>query len=126
MLPTSALSWAELALAGVAVLGFLFGFGRSSYKGVIYTRIVNPYILEPRRKAKQAHERVEEVAERVEDVQQDVGEVREYQELQTDVLIAVGEAANNGSEFDVEEYRRVANRGNPSRFLDDHSKRSDD
>jgi TolA-binding protein len=126
MWPTTALSWVELGLAAFAVLGLLFGVGRSSYKGVIYTRFVNPYILEPRRKAKQAHERVNEVAERVETVHQDVEEVRDYQELQTDVLIAVGEAANNGSEFDVEEYRRVADRGNPSRFLDDHSERSDD
>lgn len=126
MWPTTALSWVELALAGGAVLGFLFGIGRSSYKGVIYARLVGPYVIEPRRKAKQAHERVDEVAERVETVQQDVQDVRDYQEVQTDVLIAVGEAANNGSEFDVEEYRRVVDRGNPSRFLDDRSKRSDD
>jgi len=117
--PTTSLAWAELFVAVLVIAGAGYGAFRttlaSAKKGYIHR-----YVLEPREKAKNAHEQVDDVEKKVDDLDSKIEDVAEYQELQTDALIAVGESMNNGHDFDVEEFQSRANDRSVDRFLSEN------
>lgn len=110
--PTAALTWVEIVVGTLVICGAIAGTARSAYRGYVFK-----YIIEPKRKAARAHERMDELADSIDDLNDTVDEIAEYQELHTDVLIAVGETANNGKEFDVEQFRECVDKRNEDRFL---------
>lgn len=93
----------QIALGAVGLLAA----SKSAYNGLIYK-----YFLRRLRLAEEAHKRTKELDEKVDDV-------ANRQELQTDVLIALGESINGERDFDADEYRRLAGRDDPNRFFDD-------
>lgn len=116
--PTAALTWAELFVALLVIVGAGYGVFRtilaSAKQGYIYR-----YVIEPREKAKNAHEQVDDVEKKVDQLDNKIEEIAEHQELQTDALIAVGESMNNGHNFDVEAFQSRANDRSVDRFLSD-------
>jgi len=116
--PQVALGWAELVVAVLVILGTGYGVFRavlrSSKSGYIHR-----YVLEPRQKAKTAHEQVDDVEQKVDNLGNKIEDIADHQELQTDALIAVGESMNNGHDFDVEAFQSRANDRSVDRFLKD-------
>ncbi len=99
----SPLDWAEFILALLAIAAL----AKSGYNGMIHQ-----YVVVRLRKAEEAHERMEDVERKLDDIQ-------ERQEQQTDVLIAIGQAANGDKEFDVDRYSRVTGRDSVDQFFTD-------
>jgi len=116
--PVTALTWAELGVAVLVTVGSVYGtfrgILRSAEKGYIHR-----YVLEPREKAKNAHEQVDDVEQKVDNLDNKIENIADHQELQTDALIAVGESMNNGHDFDVEAFQTCANDRSVGRFLKD-------
>jgi len=116
--PVTALTWAELGVALLVIAGTAYGSFHatiaSAKKGYIYR-----YVLEPREKAKNAHEQVDDVEQKVDNLDNKIENIADHQELQTDALIAVGESMNNGHDFDVEAFQTCANDRSVGRFLKD-------
>jgi peptidoglycan hydrolase CwlO-like protein len=114
--PVAALTWAELGVALLVIVGSIYGtfraILRSSKSGYIHR-----YIIEPREKAKNAHEQVDDVEKKVDNLDNKIEDIADHQELQTDALIAVGESMNNGHDFDVEAFQSRANDRSVDRFL---------
>lgn len=110
--PTAALTWVHLTVGLLTIGGIVVGIVRSAYRGYIYE-----YIVKPKNKAEDAHNRMDDLVESVDELSASVDEIAENQELHTDVLIAVGETANNGKEFDVEQFRECVDKRNEDRFL---------
>ena len=115
--PVAALNWAELVVAGLVILGTGYGAFRATLNS-INSGYIHRYIIEPRMKAKAAHEQVDDVAEQLNKLDCKVEDVADNQELQTDAVLALGEAMNNGVDFDVDEFRQRASDRKVDRFLD--------
>lgn len=116
--PVAALTYAELAVALLVIVGAGYGAFRtvlaSAEKGYIHH-----YVIEPREKAKNAHEQVDDVEQKVDNLDNKIEDIADHQQLQTDALIAVGESMNNGHNFDVEAFQSRANDRSVDRFLSD-------
>ena len=115
--PVAALNWAELFVALLVIVGAAYGVVRATLNS-IHSGYVHRYIIEPRLKAKEAHEQVDDVAEQLNKLDCKVEDVADNQELQTDAVLALGEAMSNGAEFDVDEFRQRASDRKVDRFLD--------
>ena len=116
--PVAALNWAELIVAGLVILGTVYGVFRATLNSM-KTGYLHRYVIEPRLKAKAAHEQVDDVAEQLEELDCKVESLADDQELQTDAVIALGEAVSNGEQFDVDEFRSRADDRQVDRFLGD-------
>lgn len=114
--PVTALNWAELGVALLVMVGSVYGVFRATLASM-KTGYIHRYIIEPREKAKNAHEQVDDVEQKVDHLDAKVDDIADHQELQTDALIAVGEAMNNGHDFDVDEFQSRANDRSVDRFL---------
>lgn len=114
--PVAALTWAELGVALLVIVGAGYGAFRttlaSAKKGYIHR-----YVVEPREKAKNAHEQVDDVKQKVDNLDNKIEDIADHQQLQTDALIAVGESMNNGHDFDVEAFQSRANDRSVDQFL---------
>jgi len=114
--PVAALNWAEFVVAllviAAAVYGVFRGVLASTHSGYIYR-----YVIEPRKKAKTAHEQVDDVEAKVDKLDDKVEEVGERVELSTDAVIALGESIQNDKRFDVEAFQSRANDRSVDRFL---------
>lgn len=116
--PVAALNWAELIVAVLVIAGTVYGAFRATLNS-IESGYIHRYVIEPRVKAKAAHEQVDQVAEQLEELDCKVDTLADDQELQTDAIIALGESVSNGDEFEVEEFRSRADDRQVDRFLGD-------
>jgi hypothetical protein len=114
--PVAALNWAEFVVALLVIAATVYG----AFRGVlasIHSGYIYRYVIEPREKAKTAHEQVADVEQKVDRLDEKVEEVGERVELSTDAVIALGESIQNGKQFDVEEFQSRANDRSVDRFL---------
>lgn len=114
--PTTALNWAELIVAVLVIAATVYGVFRATLRSA-KSGYVHRYVIEPREKAKTAHQQVDDVDEKVDNLDDKIEDIANHQELQTDALIAVGESMNNGHDFDVEAFQSRANDRSVDRFL---------
>lgn len=114
--PTAALTWAELFVAVLVMAGSVYGVFRGTLRSA-KSGYIHRYVIEPREKAKNAHEQVDDVEQKVDNLDNKIEDIADHQELQTDALIAVGESMNNGHDFDVEAFQSRANDRSVDRFL---------
>jgi len=101
--PATLNAWVSVAVGVVAIAAAL----KSGYSGYI-----DRYICDRLRKAKQAHQRTEEI-------KQEVNDIKSHQQTQTDAIIQIGEMVGkiNGEDFDAECYREEIGRDDPERFV---------
>lgn len=116
--PVTALNWAELFVALLVIAGVVYGMFRATLSSV-KSGYIHRYVIEPREKAKTAHEQVDDVEQKVDHIEEKVDCIADRQDLQMDAIIAVGEAMANGKGFDVSEFERRADDRSVDRFLDD-------
>jgi len=114
--PVAALNWTQLFVALLVIVGTVYGSARVVFESMT-SGYIHKYVIEPRMKAKTAHEQVDAVEQKVDDIDDKVEEVADRVELQTDAVIAVGESIQNGKEFDVEAFQARASDRSVDRFL---------
>jgi len=114
--PVAALTWAELGVALLVIVGAVYGSFRGTLRSA-KSGYIHRYVLEPREKAKNAHEQVDDVEQKVDNLDNKIEDIADHQQLQTDALIAVGESMNNGHDFDVEAFQSRANDRSVDQFL---------
>lgn len=99
------LVYGDLLLVAAAILGCL----KSLYNGYVYNNIIEPL------------GKIDHIEDDQTHIMRKQDEIRDYQERQTDAIIALGESHRSDNEFDVETFReevRGEQRG-PADFLDD-------
>lgn len=116
--PVAALNWAEFVVALLVIAATVYGVFRAGLAS-IHSGYIHRYVIEPREKAKTAHEQVDDVENKVDKIDEKVDKIDTKVELHTDAMIAVGESLNNGQEFDVESFQSRANDRSVDRFLRD-------
>lgn len=112
--PAAALTWVQIVVGCITIIGVVGAVVRSAYRGYVHE-----YIIKPKRQAEEAHSRMDEIAETINSLDDKMDSVAEQQEIHTDVLIAVGKAANNGQDFDVSQFRECVGKDGEDRFLTD-------
>lgn len=114
--PVAALNWAEFVVALLVIAATVYGVFRGGLAS-IHSGYIYRYVIEPREKAKTAHEQVDDVEQKVDKLDDKVEEVGERVDLSTDAVIALGESIQNDKQFDVEAFQSRANDRSVDRFL---------